>query len=249
MFRWLFVIVVIFALDREAAPFRRLAKRHRLPVRILVSGVGIEAAKRAMESINDAALVVSAGFCGSLNPALRIGDVAVCPFSGEAESSEPSARVATANVETRNRPHQAARAVAVAALGSAHGSEDSASPLNLVTVDRLVATPDAKRRLREQTGADIVDMEAEPIRRLCKSRGIPFLAVKAVSDTADTSLSPALVNLLSAGRVSPMRALTAALRRPAILFEFRRLARDTSIAARRLAEHLVVIVQKSLSPV
>lgn len=185
------IVIVIFALDREAAPFRKLARRHRLPVRILVSGVGRDAARQAMESVGDAMLVISAGFCGALNPELKIGDVCC---SDEAK---------------------------------------------ILTVDRLVATPDAKRRLREQTGADVVDMEAEPIRRLCKSRGIPFLAVKAVSDTADTSLSPALVNLLSAGRVSPMRALTAALRRPAILFEFHRLACDTSLAARRLAERLV----------
>jgi hypothetical protein len=192
---------VIFALDREAAPFRRLARRHRLPVRILVSGVGATAARKAMESVGEASLVISAGYCGALDPYLKIGDV-------------------RCSDETK-----------------------------ILTVDHLVATPDAKRRLRAETGADIVDMEAEPIRRLCESRNIPFLAVKAVSDTAGTALSPALVNLLSAGRVAPFRALAAAIRRPALLLEFRHLARDTRIAAERLAEHLVAIVQKSLAPV
>ncbi len=184
-------VVVIFALDREAVPFRRLAKRHRLPVLILVSGVGAEAARRAMDSGGEAALVISAGFCGALDPTLKVGDVC------------------------------------------------SSDETKILTVNHLVATPDAKRRLRAETGADVVEMEAEPIRRLCESRNIPFLAVKAVSDTADTALSPTLVNLLSAGRVSPIRALAAAIRRPAILLEFRRLARDTSVAARRLAENLV----------
>ncbi len=218
--------MVIFALDREAAPFRRLAKRHRLPVRILVCGVGAEAAKRAMETVGDAALVISAGFCGALNPRLKIGDVCL-PFSRDAEALRSGARD----------------------LASALGSEDSASRLNLVTVDRLVATPDAKRRLRDQTGADIVDMEADPIRRLCESRSLPFLAVKAVSDTAETALSPALANLLSGGRVSPARAFVAVLRQPTILLEFRRLARDTRFAAERLSEQLVAIVRKSLAPV
>jgi adenosylhomocysteine nucleosidase len=216
---------VIFALDREAAPFRKLAKQHRLPVRILVSGVGRDAAIRAMESVGDASLVISAGFCGALNPALRIGDIAVCPFSGEAEALRSGARD----------------------LASALGSEDSASPLNLITVDHLVATPDAKRRLRIETGADVVDMEAEHVRAVCVERGIPFLAVKAVSDTADAALSPVLVNLLSASRVSPMRALAAAIRRPALLLEFRRLARATSFAAERLAEKLLEIISKKQS--
>jgi len=76
---------VVFALNREAAPFRRLAKRHRLPVRILVGGVG---AKHV--DIGEASLVISAGFCGALDPKLKVGDVGIS-FSREAQSSEPSA--------------------------------------------------------------------------------------------------------------------------------------------------------------
>lgn len=208
------LVVVIFALDREAAPFRRLAKRHRLPVRILVSGVGAEAAKRAMEFVDSAALVISAGFCGALDPTMKIGDVAICTFSGGAESSEPSA------VPRRT----------------------------VLTVDRLVGTPDAKRRLREQSGADLVDMEAEHVCAVCAERGLPFLAVKAVSDTADTALSPDLVRLLAGGKVSIARTLIAIVRRPAILLEFRQLARDTSFAASKLAGRLAEIVRLSAVP-
>jgi adenosylhomocysteine nucleosidase len=114
-------------------------------------------------------------------------------------------------------------------------------PARLVTVSRIVATPSEKRRLREQTGADIADMEAVHAHAICETRNIPFLAVKAVSDTADTALSPALVNFLAGGRISPLRAIVAIIRQPSLIREFQRLARDTRTATDRLADALVEV--------
>jgi adenosylhomocysteine nucleosidase len=179
-------VVVIFALEREAKPFRKIAK----DVSIIVSGVGSENARRAMEGV-DASLVISAGFCGALNPELKVGDVIV--------SREAS---------------------------------------RLTTVPHLIATSHEKRELRERTSADIVDMEAATLREICESRGIPFLAVKAVSDSASTELSPRLVTLLDGGNISIGKAILAILRQPSILLEFLRLARDTRLAANNLADRL-----------
>ncbi|QEL15257.1 Futalosine hydrolase [Limnoglobus roseus] len=210
-------------MDREAAPFRKLAKRGRLPVRVLVAGMGLDAAKRAAEGVGDAALVISAGFCGALNPALKVGDVLTCALNGDA--------------------------VAAPALRS----ESPALPRNgrLLTVPHLVATPHEKRELRDRTAADVVDMEAAAVADVCASRGLSFLAVKAVSDTADTALSPRLVNLLAGGRVSPLKAAAAIIVQPSILWEFQRLARDTKRAAEQLAIalHAVVRSRPSVEPI
>jgi adenosylhomocysteine nucleosidase len=187
---------VLFALDREAAPFRRRV-RGRADVLIRVSGVGRAAARAAAERLLDEAkpdLVIAAGFCGALSPGLRVGDVVTSP--------------------------------------------------RIATTDRLVATPVGKSRLRAETGADAVDMESAAVEALCRERGVPFLAVRAVSDTADTALSPELVRLLSGGSASVPRAVAALLRRPALLGEFRRLGRDTAVAARALADVLVTQIAK-----
>jgi len=195
------VIAVLFALEREAAPFRRLA-RGMPHVGIHVTGVGRARARAATERLfRDQTLpelAIAAGFCGALEPYLRVGDV----------------------VTTRH-----------------------------LTVDRLVFDPAEKRRLAIEHDADAVDMESAAIEEVCAKKGVPFRAVRAVSDTADTALSPELVRLLSGGNVSIWKAMKALARMPGLLSEFRRLARDTKLAARNLADALVVeVTQRQHSP-
>ncbi len=184
------IVAVLFALEREAAPFRRRL-RGRADVVVRVSGVGRVAARAAtvklLEDVKPAC-VIAAGFCGALAPDLRVGDIVTSP--------------------------------------------------RIVTVDRLVATPATKSQLRAESGADAVDMESAAVEAVCRDGGIPFQAVRVVSDTADTALSPELVRLLAGGSVSVPRAVAALLRRPALLSEFRRLGRDTAVAARTLASAL-----------
>jgi len=189
------VIAVVFALEREAAPFRKLARG--LPrVSISVSGVGHanarEAASRLLNESPTPKLVIAAGFCGALVPTLRVGDVVTSP--------------------------------------------------RIFTATHLISTPNEKRQLAELHGADAVDMETSAIAAACAERGVAFRAVRAVSDTVDTALSPELVRLLSGGNVSPWKAMRALVRRPALLSEFLRLARDTKLASRTLAAELKRIV-------
>jgi adenosylhomocysteine nucleosidase len=184
--------LVLFALEREAAPFRRAARD--LPhVSIHVSGIGRERAGALAEQVvaESPALVIAAGFCGALVPTLRVGDIVTSP--------------------------------------------------RILTVDHLVADPAEKRRLAESHDALAVDMESAAIEEVCAQYGVPFLAVRAVSDTADTALSPELVRLLSGSKVSVWKAIRALVRRPRLLGEFRRLARDTKLAAEKLAGALVRI--------
>jgi adenosylhomocysteine nucleosidase len=186
-------VAILFALEREAAPFRRAARDFE-NVSIHVSGVGRKRARIVAERLlgeSRPELVVAAGFCGALAPHLRVGDVVTA---------------------------------------------------RIVTVDHLVSDPAEKRRLRELHDADAVDMESSAIRDVCAERDVQCRVVRAVSDTADTALAPDLVRLLSGGHVSIWRAIRALARRPLLLGEFRRLARDTRVAARNLADALMLMV-------
>src|SRR5688572_24278938 len=110
----------------------------------------------------------------------------------------------------------------------------------VLTVDHLVTDPAEKCRLGESH--DAVDMESAAVEAVCADNGVRFLAVRAVSDTVDTALSPELVRLLSGGNVSLSKACGALLWKPALLGEFLRLARDTKLAARNLSDALVNVI-------
>jgi adenosylhomocysteine nucleosidase len=177
-------------MEREARPFRRLKLRD---IDIVVSGVGAVRAAEAAERLPaETRKVTVAGFCGALDPSLKIGDVVVSDDHDRA----------------------------------------------ILTVDAIVATPIEKARLFRTTAARAVDMESAAIFEVCRRRGIACQAIRAVSDTAHEELPADLANLLNGGTVSPLAAIKLLVRRPSALYDFRRLARNTKIAAANLARYL-----------
>ncbi|MCX5998536.1 MAG: hypothetical protein NTU41_02805 [Chloroflexi bacterium] len=59
-----------------------------------------------------------------------------------------------------------------------------------VTVRRVVSDPEAKRALGQEHSAIAVDMESYWIARIALTRGVPFLSIRAISDTVHDSLPP-----------------------------------------------------------
>jgi len=218
-------VVVLFALEREAAPFRR-AVRRRPGIRIAVTGVGQTSAKQAVATVlagPPSRLIVMAGFCGALRPGMSVGQVVI--------------------------PE-----VVVDASGRAWPTAEALLPLGvlqsvrmgrILTTNRLIAGPAEKQQLGTRHQADAVDMESAVVAAACALADTPFLAVRAVSDTVDTTLSPTLVRLLAGGAVSIRRVCAALVGKPSLLIEFLRLARDTRTAAQQLAEALIQVVDRA----
>ena len=68
------------------------------------------------------------------------------------------------------------------------GPSDRFVQAEILTADRVAVTSEEKRRLRQSTGAAVVEMEAAAVAEKARTWGLPFRAVKAVSDTADEDL-------------------------------------------------------------
>ncbi len=137
--------------------------------------------------------VISTGFCGALDPSLRIGDIVVASV-GEIWSED----------------HVAVRA------------ED-------------------KRRLRERTGARVVEMEFAAVQAKAAEWGVPCRAVRVVSDSVTEDLPLDFNRYRDAdGRFRLTRIALAGIVRPfSVLPKLMQLDRNSKLAAERLGAFFV----------
>lgn len=112
-----------------------------------------------------------------------------------------------------------------------------AGDLWLVTSDH-VADEKEKRRLAEAYNAALVDMEAAAIARLAAMRGIPFYAIKGISDPLDAQLPDFNRFLLPNGQIQTSRLIFYALVRPWHWPALIQMGENSKKAARNIAETL-----------
>jgi adenosylhomocysteine nucleosidase len=206
------------ATERPDVPVRwgwgGLLKGH--PVVLAANGAGRENAARAVREVCDRWAVrgiVSTGWCGALEPELRIGDIVI---ADRVLSLKPAAEFPV------NAP--------VSAGTSTRGG--------LVTVDHFVGAAEEKRALRSE-GAIAVDMEAAGVAAEARERELPLFCVRVVSDRAERSFEVDFNRArrsdggFSGGRIAAMAGFKPSRWRELVGFW-----QDTRLAAKGLAGFL-----------
>jgi adenosylhomocysteine nucleosidase len=109
----------------------------------------------------------------------------------------------------------------------------------LLSIDRVASTA-AEKSDWAATGADAVEMEAAAVAQQANTYGIPFFAVRVVTDTFDESFPLDFNRMRSAdGHFSRAKIVAAALRRPASAIpELIKLNKRTKRAAQALGDFL-----------
>ncbi len=231
---------ILFALRRERGPFCREFRPHQafagapcwahfcgpawLTVLVLETGVGESSVAHVLDWLlakpklagvpYEPKLIVFAGFAGALTEQLHVGDILLAD--------------AIANEQGQSwRPTWPGELPGGTWKPPLHRGR-------LLTMDRLIATTEEKRRLGAQHQACAVDMESALFAERCTKAGVPFACVRAISDEVTMPLSPALTSLLSGGAASPWRVVRTLARHPRMLPELLRLARDTKRASKQL---------------
>ena len=220
-------VLVLTALDIEA---RGLARHLGLPpvpgARLLhfgngmleLAAVGLRAARLAERAVNwrTPDLVISAGVCGALAPALSVGALVVpTVVLGPDGGRWPTARVP-----------------GLAANGA------------LLTVGDVVESAAQKARLWMESGALAVDMESAAILAWARERGTPAAVVRAVADDAERGIPAALAAAVrDDGRVRPLRAVSAALSRATALGDLLELRAGTAAALKTAAAALATMAR------
>jgi adenosylhomocysteine nucleosidase len=205
-------------------------------VLIVLTGVGRAHAVQAVRAVLQKYplnLIISTGFGGGLNSKTHIGDIVVY------------AKLLSASTKPTASPVLEPDPVLLsAALKGPSTSGFQVISGTGVTSDTVCSTIEAKKRLGDEFNADIVDMESYEIGRTAAEVSVPFLAVRAVVDSALDDLS-LLVKITSKERISATKLITQVLLHPLSAGELLRYSRNARLAGTNLALFMGGFIERS----
>jgi adenosylhomocysteine nucleosidase len=204
---------VCFAVQEEAKSFLPWARK-RDYLKVILVGIGTHNAERAIRT----ALTEE-------RPSL----VLTCGFAGGLRPDWAMGTVVfSADPETGLEP-------ALLAAG--------AKPARFHCSEQVAATAEAKRALRESTGADAVEMESRIIHAVCRQQNIPCATVRVILDTAQEDLPLDFNQLMTPRQKLSYRKLALALAgSPGKVGALLRLQEQTRAAAGKLTDVLIGII-------
>jgi adenosylhomocysteine nucleosidase len=150
---------------------------------------------RALERTTIAG-VVSFGVAGALDPALRPGDI-----------------VAATSIITMDESYAVSAAHRERWAPSLALSRRAVRDGAIAGVDAPVLGPEAKAELRARTGAAAVDMESHVAAAFAHEHGLPFSALRIISDGANRVLPPVAGQAMRADGGIDLAAVLASLAR------------------------------------
>jgi hopanoid-associated phosphorylase len=225
-----------------ATGLRREARLMAGPGVTVIAGGGDTARlERELEMLaGSAAAILSSGLAGALDPSLNVGDVVIGTECVVTADRSP------AKAGVQQQPSDWALAFA----GELNKKESEKSNLLGRKLERLLigaragliaasnhplAAAEMKAALFAETGALAVDMESHIAARVARRHGLPFAALRVISDPADATLPPAaLAGMRPDGGIAVSAILGSLLQNPAQLPALIRTARDAEKAFRAL---------------
>ncbi|HNP51462.1 MAG TPA: phosphorylase [Nitrosomonas nitrosa] len=208
------LVGIVTALRAEAKcitprrlPFNEMV-RLREGTAIWVCGMGSDAARQAAVGLRDQGVsaLVSFGVAGALDETLRPGDL-VLPERIHGEYLHPVSMEWRARIMHHLPQH-------VRVTGG-----------TLATSYRVLTSEIEKRAFSEQFGACAVDMESGAIAEIAANAGIPFVAIRAITDPVEFSPPPTLLGAVHPdGSVNAIHLLSLVLRRSITITTLMRLA-------------------------
>jgi adenosylhomocysteine nucleosidase len=246
-------ILIVFALENEFAPWRERREFRSEPraaseiggpetytaqiagarVEVVLTGAGPKnAASAVSKAIHAAAdafdLCISSGLAGALRPEYRIGQVlaARAVKSGSERPADESDTLPSSE-----------------ALVSFAGDCGATLVERFHTSGRVIGSAAEKKYLGET--ADAVEMESFAVLEEAHHRGVPAVAVRAISDSADEDLPFDMTGIFTEeGRISMPLVLAQVARHPQSLSAVLKLGQNAKAAAAALAEFLDRYVER-----
>jgi len=211
----------------------RSARSASKEIIIVQSGMGVDISETAWKHVIEGYspdAVVSAGFCGAFYEGATIGDLIgasyVMLYPDMAETGPAGAHqydlmeIPGAAETIRKMAH---------AVTVYEGS--------LLTLGRWMRKSEVAKESLQGLSYPICDMETFPLARLSLRAGLPFFAIKAVTDRAHEEIPQELFNVTDTdGRFSFLRALGVILGNPALIPSSIRMGKNAGVASQKLRQ-------------
>lgn len=211
----------VCALRLEAATLVSSPPRQRCVAvgrsgRLVLCGMGAARARQAALLLADEGIrvLITWGVAGALDPALQPGQLLLPEKVIDAKGAEYP-------VDADLR----------ALFLSTQTAVSCASTQPLFCAESAVLDRAGKKRLFERSGAGAVDLESAAVAAVAAQRGLPFVALRSVLDTAETTVPafiPAAVDPF--GQVRLLRFCAAMLRHPEACRALLLMARQSRLA-------------------
>ena len=255
------MICILGAVNREIAGIKgrmKIVERFKLghatawvgilegkEITLIRTGIGKGPAAEALTNVLERfslSLVVSTGYMGAADPRLKVADVLVADqvlelkdSSGDAFTSKKAAK------EYAIDPSLLELTANVFADGA------TVFRGGLLTVDRVVAEPQDKVNAGQFYSVLGIDMETSALARLAGEKGVPFISVRAVSDTVDQKLVDISPFLEADGEVSTLKAGWHVLTHPGKIKNLVSLREHSQRATRSLTQFLGDVLKQEIS--
>lgn len=189
----------------------------------VLTGMGAEkASQAALEAIEQhkPEVLISAGFCGGLSPALKTGDVVISDrIQNDAGNS--------IHVEVPK---------SISHLSSLPNAQ-------LLTADEIVHSPEEKEEIHQRTQCDSVDLESFQIAELCVKNNVRFVPVRVVLDANKYAIQTEVTSISNEfGEPKYWSLLKHLCCRPSLIPRLMTLNRMTNIAGTVLSVTLCNII-------
>jgi len=193
-------------------------------ITLVLSGVGQNNAEEATKILADVfapKMICSAGYAGGLSS--RLKQFALCVPEQVLRESDGQALDLSSPIPRKTVP--------------------MLNKFTLLTANDVVESPEQKRALYAQTGAEIVDMETFAVADVCQSREIPFLAFRVILDTVNDPI-PKDIKLILDNMGKGVSRFTGALlgsvwSRPSVVLDLVSLKQRAFTATERLAQFAI----------
>jgi adenosylhomocysteine nucleosidase len=187
------------------------------------AGMGAGKATRATQALIDAHTppwVLSCGYSGALRDGIGVGDIVIANSIVDAHGNSIDVDV--------NMSTEGTKRLYVG---------------RFVNADEIIRHVAVKKQLAEQYDAIAVDLESLAVGKVCQEAGIPFMAVRVISDDTSADLPAEIVSILNdSGSYRVGATMGAIWKRFGSIKDMWRLREQTNVAAQRLAKFLQGIV-------